>query len=352
MNNEYETGQSISVTQETWEWLQEIGGYGSENDTILRLLMFHDAYNSDLHHNTRNYLIKRAMTTLSSSKDSSCIQILQKIFSLNPHSISFTIRERRSGMVYPHDWELMITFYNHKSAFCLAYLTWRETGNVTIYIPENARKSQQNEGFFVTEEKYQFSGWKPIGAISCDEERRADDIIRPVREIFNGLPSAMIQKGDQNGDDIAEAFWENFIRKVQDKDATVFSNCKPKKNSWRLVAGGGVTGTAFECIIQKNSIIISYRVSKKGKIPSLFSKLKESQDEIEKVYGGSLVWIENEMRQIDYIRIKLPNKDRLEEERWPEVHEEIIEKTEQLKNAIAPIIERITREEMHQRSRE
>ena len=359
MNQQPDGQFTIPVTQETAEWLQEFGGYGSFNDIILMLLRFHDAYRVD--HKSHTDLSRILQSTLSAAADESCIKIMEKIVGLKPGAISFTIRERLTGMMLPHEKKIILTFYIHHIPFCLAYLYREETGMVALYIPDTGSRYTSDHEPGSSDEHTYFSGWKWVATITSDDTADLDATIQPIHEVFNkvyrtsGKPMQRTARNEMN-EPLSETkekqlrFWNELVEKANEKkDFDLFSNCKAKSDS-RLIAGGGETGTVFTYTLQKNSVIVSFRISKdkeKGKWEKsdLFSKLEESKEEIEVVFGGPLDWItasrEKKEMRFDYIRIKLHNGGLLNEDRWPEIQDEMIETMERLKKAITPVMKRI-----------
>jgi hypothetical protein len=362
MNQQQDGQYTLPVTQETAEWLQELGGYGSFNDIIMMLLRFYDAYRLD-HKNTHDDLSRALQSALPAAGDESWIKAMDTVFNLKPGAISFTVRERLTGMMLPHERKIILTFYINHVPFCLAYLSREGAGKVTFYIPSTNIQRIPDKESSSSDEDPHFSGWKSIATISSDDSVNHEEIIQPIQAAFNRayqVSNALRRSSPGPGkvDDKSERkekqfrFWKELIDRINRKELDLFSKCTPKEEG-RLVAGGGFTGTVFTYTLQNNSVIVSFRISKdkkkeQMKISGLFAKLMEFREEIERAFGGSLDWVADERKRFDYIRIILRNGGLIDEDRWPEIQEEMIETMERLKDAITPSMKRIMNSENQQ----
>lgn len=156
----------------------------------------------------------------------------------------------------------------------------------------------------------------------------------------------------------------------------LFAKCTPKGSN-RLVAGGGVTGTAYTFTLQPGSVIVSFRISKdekNEKTQGLFEHLKKSETIIRKRFAREMeeefgdapelrlrdairapegepigealeksLELVTKFERFDYIRILLRKGGHANKEAWDEIQERMVRTMHCLNAAIEPVMDEFYR---------
>lgn len=330
MEQQSETHHTIKLRDDTWERLRRAGRVtGSDEDTITMLLDFWDAYNLDLHHRSPAYLHELVKSCRPFNNDfDTCTPIFTEIVGFDA-AITYTVRERHPGGPIGFHRELIITFYIRHGPFCRVQLIRTETASMNLYVPD--RTATQSESVF--------RGWKLVTGL--DSVRKSFDTMRnrPVPfEICLPTSSTLTSDDDKNlnrRQRLQVAFWEALIQRINERKIKLFSKNAPKPSN-RISAGGGVAGAAYTYTLQKDSVIVSFRVSKSEKVRHLYDKLYQERDRIEALCEEPLEWVDKD--QFRYIRTILRQGGLYDEERWPDIQDEMIRVMNSLQSAIQSVL--------------
>ncbi len=139
-------------------------------------------------------------------------------------------------------------------------------------------------------------------------------------------------------------FWSLFIEKSKQK-TNLYSNISPGRYSW-IGTSSGVRGVNINCSVLKSKAQCEIYIDRgKGEDltnKKLFNELLKDKDEIEKNFGGELIWelLPNSRAS----RISAPTNvgGWEDEESWENVHSELIEICIKIENCFSGKIKNLT----------
>ncbi len=121
------------------------------------------------------------------------------------------------------------------------------------------------------------------------------------------------------------SFWEMTLESFEKSDCSLYNNVSPGKNSW-LGAGAGVSWCSFTLIFILKEIRIELSLENdREKNKFLFGELEKKKEEIEKIFGGKLVWDRLEQKKSSRIYYRKPF-DSGNHDEWPAMIEWLVSK--------------------------
>jgi hypothetical protein len=145
-------------------------------------------------------------------------------------------------------------------------------------------------------------------------------------------------------DTLRYRFWEGLLERVRTK-TKLHANISPSRGTW-ISTGAGKSGLVYSYIIREHGARAELSIDRgKGaeeENKAIFAKLLASRENIEERFGGSVVWDSVEGRRVCRIAAEISEGGyRDEEDRWPEIHDAMIESMVRLEKALSPHISKL-----------
>ena len=126
-------------------------------------------------------------------------------------------------------------------------------------------------------------------------------------------------------------FWQLFLEKLNTK-SELFINISPNKYSW-IGASSGVKAIQYNCAVKQSEARVEIYIDggkgddelTKKMNKEIFSELFKNKDQIEKDFGSKLDWNEKPDSRASTITKITDVGGWRDEEKWQEVHDELIE---------------------------
>jgi hypothetical protein len=139
---------------------------------------------------------------------------------------------------------------------------------------------------------------------------------------------------------VRKEFWSQLIEKSKEK-TRIFENVIPKTDHW-IGAGMGKTGVNLNLVATRNSTKVDVYLNKGKEInKGRFDKLLAHKEEIEKGYGGTLLWERRDELATSSIGIRYADAGLLNRDRWAELQDRLIDSAIRLDKAVRPFIKEL-----------
>lgn len=143
---------------------------------------------------------------------------------------------------------------------------------------------------------------------------------------------------------IREKFWAKLLDAAKDK-TKLHRNITPQQYAW-LGTGAGKQGLGFNYSVRKNEAQVELYIDrgkeKEEENKYLFEQLYKHKEAIESSFGEPLEWQNLEGRRACRIRKKITRGGyRDNEDKWPEIHELMIDAMIKLEKAFRPYISKL-----------
>lgn len=133
-------------------------------------------------------------------------------------------------------------------------------------------------------------------------------------------------------------FWKELLDKIRSKGVSLHANLSPTAENW-LSTGAGRTGFAYVYRITKDwaaaELYIDRGPGAEEETERIFQELYAKKEQIEREFGGPLVWDRAEGRRARMVRVRLDNGGLKDRERWPEIQEAMVEAMQRLHKAFS-----------------
>lgn len=160
-------------------------------------------------------------------------------------------------------------------------------------------------------------------------------------------PSAESKGFGQQKKDLAERhvlrlkFWEQLLSRAKQKGLMVHAARSPTKDGW-ISAGSGRAGITYTYVIWKDghaAAELYIDIGDKDENKEIFDGLLTKKKEIEKSFGGALLWERLDERRASRIRYMI-NLGGLSvgEAKWPAIQDAMIDAMSRLHGALKPYI--------------
>jgi len=144
-------------------------------------------------------------------------------------------------------------------------------------------------------------------------------------------------------DDIRYRFWTELFGRLRHK-TKLFATVSPSTDSW-INTGAGTSGLAYRYVIRKHDTNIDLYIDRgKGgeeENERIFEELAQHKDEIERIFGEPLEWQRLEGKRACRIAKRIDLGGYRDEDKWPQVHEAMIDVMIQLEKALKPFIAKL-----------
>ena len=138
-------------------------------------------------------------------------------------------------------------------------------------------------------------------------------------------------------------FWEELLERSRSK-TQIHTYISPTRGGW-VGAGAGKAGLSYVYSITehatKTELSIDRGSERADENKTIFETLKANREQIEEVFDGELVWDYVEGRSVCRVAKLIPSGGYRDEERWPEIHDEMIDAMIRLEKALRPYIEKL-----------
>ena len=130
------------------------------------------------------------------------------------------------------------------------------------------------------------------------------------------------------------AFWEEALKLFEKSECRLYDSVNPSKDHW-LGAGSGVALCPFILVFLKTKIRVELYLGRRDIAENkfLFNELEKRKEEIEKNFGGKLIWNHKEDRKASLIQFGKPF-DGYNQENWPQMIEWLISNMTLLEKAL------------------
>jgi len=143
---------------------------------------------------------------------------------------------------------------------------------------------------------------------------------------------------------IRERFWTQLLDLSKQK-TKLHANISPTRHNW-LGTSAGINGLAFNYGLRKNEAQVELYIDR-GKErdeenKAIFEKLFNHKEDIEKIFGNQLEWQKLEGKRACRIRKQIKvGGYRDGEEKWPQIHEAMVNYMISLEKALRPYIKKL-----------
>lgn len=139
---------------------------------------------------------------------------------------------------------------------------------------------------------------------------------------------------------IREKFWTGLLDHAKQK-TKLHSSVSPGRHSW-IGTGAGKYGLSFNYAIRQNEVQVELYIDR-GKESEeenkrIFDQLFAHKDEIDRAFGEPLEWQRLEGRRACRIRKRITIGGYRDEERWPEIYDQMVDAMVRLEKSIRPFI--------------
>jgi hypothetical protein len=152
--------------------------------------------------------------------------------------------------------------------------------------------------------------------------------------------SSTAKETEPNRFGIRKKYWQQILPLLN--PTNLFSNVSPSKDHW-LSTGAGIGGLAFTLIITKSNIRIELGIStsSKEKNKFYFKKLLKNKEEIEQLFGNTLVWEELPDNKMSRIKFELQDVNLFNETDWEKMNDFFVLFLPKFESAIEPFIKNL-----------
>ncbi len=139
-------------------------------------------------------------------------------------------------------------------------------------------------------------------------------------------------------------FWEQLLERAKHHGVTLHAQRSPSKDLW-LGAGAGVrSGISFTYLVwkdQETAVELYIDTGDGQENKRIFDALVSHKGEIEAAFGKPLSWERMDNKRASRVRFVLKQGGLMEEEKWPEIQDAMIESMDKLANALRPHLSRL-----------
>jgi uncharacterized protein DUF4268 len=165
-------------------------------------------------------------------------------------------------------------------------------------------------------------------------------IVEPSPE---GRKAGEVKKEIAESAQIRRRFWTQLLDRAKDR-TRLHAGKTPADDTW-ISAGAGKTGLTFNYYVTQHGAQVELYIDRghgSGEQNlEIFNALLAARESIEREYGGQLEWQPLEGKQACRIRGRVDGGGYRDEDRWPEIHDWLIEAMIRLERALTPEIRRL-----------
>lgn len=140
-------------------------------------------------------------------------------------------------------------------------------------------------------------------------------------------------------EELRNQFWKLLLPKFKEK-SDLFDGVSPDKYDQWLSAGSGISGCPYEFLITDKYCGVEFDIStdKQDENKRIFGELLKHKEEIEKSFGGDLIWEKLENRKKSRIAIRNNELSLFNVESWDEIIEYLVNTMCRFEKALAEYI--------------
>ena len=142
---------------------------------------------------------------------------------------------------------------------------------------------------------------------------------------------------------LRKEFWSSLLESAKEK-TSLHSNVSPNIYSW-IGAGAGKAGVSFNYIVTNDYVASEIYLDRGKNYPTLnkerFDQLYKHKDEIEKLFGGKLLWERLDKRRASRIVLRFKGYGLRNKEQWPEAQDKMIDAMIRMEKSFRPFIEKL-----------
>jgi len=138
-------------------------------------------------------------------------------------------------------------------------------------------------------------------------------------------------------------FWEQLLERARER-TKLHASISPTHHSW-IGTGAGRSGLAFNYVARQQETYVELYIDRgkdsEKENKTIFDQLMEHKKAIEAEFGGPLEWQRLEGRRACRIRKTISIGGYLDEDKWPKIHEAMIDAMIRLEKALKPYIRKL-----------
>lgn len=140
---------------------------------------------------------------------------------------------------------------------------------------------------------------------------------------------------------VRRRFWEELLARAKPR-TSLHTRVSPGPEYW-IGTGAGKAGLAFNYAARKHDANVELYIDmgKEDQNKAVFDEIRLHKDSIETTFSGSLTWQRLEGKQACRIRKDIDIGGYADEERWPEIHDALIDTMIRFEKALRPHIAKI-----------
>jgi hypothetical protein len=143
---------------------------------------------------------------------------------------------------------------------------------------------------------------------------------------------------------VRRRFWAGLLELAKQR-TRLHSGVSPGEYGW-LGAGAGRSGLSFNYTVGQHragvELYIDRGADSAGENHAIFGALEAHRAEIETAYGGPLSWEPLESKRACRIAQRFDRGGYRDEERWPEIHNELADAMSRLESSLRPFISQLS----------
>jgi len=142
---------------------------------------------------------------------------------------------------------------------------------------------------------------------------------------------------------IRHRFWTQLLERAKGK-TKLHAGLTPGKENW-CGTGAGKSGLSFDYGIREHDVQVELYIDRgkdaEQENEAIFDKLAASKEQIDGAFGEPLEWERLEGKRACRIAKRLPVGGYRDEERWPAVHDAMVDAMVRLEKALRPYIDKL-----------
>ena len=186
------------------------------------------------------------------------------------------------------------------------------------------------------------TGVSPADRTSWPEQHAwLADKLETFYHVFSKRCQALLPVGEEseNRQTLRRRFWTGLLERAAPR-TDLHAGISPGEEGW-IGTGAGTSGLAYNYVIRKHASSVELYIDRgkgsKAENKRIFDNFKQSQTEVEAVFGGPLEWERLDAKRACRIVQRFENGGyRDPEQDWPEIQDTMIEAIIRLEKALAP----------------
>lgn len=138
-------------------------------------------------------------------------------------------------------------------------------------------------------------------------------------------------------------FWEQLLERARQR-TKLHASISPTHHNW-IGTGAGKSGLTFNYVARQHEAYVELYIDRgkesEEENKTIFDQLMRYKESIEAEFGGPLEWQRLEGRRACRIRKTISVGGYLDEDKWPEVHESMVDAMVRLEKALKPYIQKL-----------